>query len=750
TAILAVPKGIVVIFLAGCWKSGLYQVVSTGYIPTREPDACVLGCWSLPAVCQSEVANSAGHSTCRLLLISVAPNLLDNSLDLLKDASDVWNIRVNLITQGILSDASDVWNIRVNLMTQRIVSDASDVWNIRVTLRTQSIASDASDVWNIRVTLMTQRYMSELLYFWKIIAKILVSNVLLGLKDVWDIFSSFKTKKIVLNSPAKNCFICYDVLSIAIGSSEGGSTNPKISEELVHEPSSRVIQYRSGIEEVISNLKNLSISDQDKAKLEERWVKQPPHIFNGNWDEEVEPFMKTFNNHVESMGVKLDEMELISYFKEYLSGNALKISMPLSILYPKWNLFIPKFAERFDGKEKIEKAKLELKKLDIYSDEVLFIFANISTIFKSMRIYEEEDKVFELLKKCTAVDRNRILDKGLNSFAEIMDFFTTEEDRNRKFGKFSKEKPENRITKSYQQTSSRSGFNILINPQEDSIQNSKVTRCFKCNAPGHYARDCTIEKDPDVREVHKFNTPEDRNKNSRRIPFGSSSYGRDHKRIDYNITPTPMRQPYRNDKDVNLVDLKLQGPKRVSITAVTGSVILNGNISRFQYDSGAAINVISEELATELKLGPTYECDTRISQANGEGQSTKIIPNVRMKFGEFECRSDLHIIKTSRSKLLLLGIDFICQIGAEISMRKKEMTVEENGKLYTIPLTLETRSGMENKKVYTLSDGNKETKFEDNIDRNLEEKKKGNMIEILKEFNSSFATEHQPNKATPV
>ncbi|OLY79736.1 Retrovirus-related Pol polyprotein from transposon 412, partial [Smittium mucronatum] len=704
-----------------------HGLVSIGYIPTREPDACVPFNRSLAADCKSEAAMIDGWSNKCVLECSADSKAGDVLFSYFKSAyvCDVWDIHVYLR----LLESEYIPKVESSLVKSTVyISDelyttGGSIHGLRPKVYTKDFCyiKDAPDVRDISIDLSFSNQSALVCEYVK--------------SSVCDRGSYNKTKG------ETN----YDVLTLASDNSVEGTKDYECKPASGPNVASRVVRYHSGLEEVLTNLKNLSISSADKTTEPESWVKQPPKIFRGKWDEDVEPFLKTFNDHVASMGVKLDGAEIISYFKEYLDGEALRISSPLSIIYPEWSLFISKFSFRFDGKEKIVQARKELNKLDLYSDEVLFIFAKISTIFQAMKIIEDEEKVYELLKKCSNVDRNRILDKDLVTFSDIMEFFLTEEERAQKFGKASKGRSETKDKTSTKLESYR--FEESNQNRRLSIPSQKEAsgyKCFNCSEIGHYARDCTRLINQNRFKGENMLTPEDRNKQTRRIPFSSENYGRDHKKPDMRSTPTPIRKLYKNDNNINLVELNSVKTMEPSVIAVTGEVKLNGKIAKFQYDSGAAINVISEDLANELDIGPSQNSDVRISQADGEGQPTKLIPGVMMEFGEFKCSSDLHIIKTSRSKLLLLGIDFFFQIGAEISLRNKQMTVEKDGRLFTIPLTLETKSKPYIRKVFTISNlqsAPKLPEFGELINKNLKKNESDKMKKILEKFSPSFASE---------
>ncbi|OMJ21503.1 hypothetical protein AYI70_g3457 [Smittium culicis] len=530
---------------------------------------------------------------------------------------------------------------------------------------------------------------------------------------------------------------CYDVFSAYIFKEDPSHTELNISEV----STTGVIQKHTGLEEVIRNLKRLSISDPDRKGVPEDWVKQPPPIFSGKWDENVLTFMKTFTVHVGSMGLNLESSELLSYFKEYLNGEALRVAGPLAVIYPEWPDFVEKFSERFNGKERVKNAKKELLKLDLYGDEALFVFAKLKSIFEAMDLIEESEKTDEILKKCSIADRNRILDKGLTKFSEVLEYFLTEEERRKKFEKVKKDHNKTFKPKSIEKSAQPSRHQIKLVSPPASKDLSKI-KCFRCESYGHYARDCSEYPNKSDQKTVEDQTPVQGNPKLRRIPFSTGVDAPENKRLDFRKTPTPIRRILGKKEDVNLVDLKSQTKNKECVTAVTGVVEINGKAVKFQYDSGASVNIISDDLANSLDIGPVMKCDVKVMPINGISQSVKYVPSVNLRFGDFECTTEVHVMKTKKKNLLLLGIGFFAKIGAEVSLRYKIMTIETENNTYKIPLKLETRnidSEIVKPDVHSLEKKVLPTKFHDVENQILSSKKKTELLNLLNQFEDSFA-----------
>ncbi|OMJ26206.1 Gag-Pol polyprotein [Smittium culicis] len=524
----------------------------------------------------------------------------------------------------------------------------------------------------------------------------------------------------------------YDVFSASL--SDRSRTELSISDI----STTGIVQKHSGLEEVLRNLKKLSISDPEKKGVPEDWVRQPPAIFSGKWDENVTKFLKSFTAHVDSMKLNLESAELISYFKEYLKGEALRISDPLAVIYPEWNEFVEKFSDRFNGKERIKRAKAELVKLNLYSEEVLFIFARLKAIFDAMDLTDQTEQITEILKKASTMDRNRILDKGLETFSEVMEYFLTEEDRQKRFGKSKREL----ATYSNSKTSNSQSDPFSPKSQVKIVTTSSgkdMTRikCFRCELTGHYARDYPTYASKATNDLAEVKTPKQENTRVRKIPFSTGITAPESKRLDVSNTPTPIRKLLEKKLDVNLVELRNQYESTKEVTAVTGIVEVNGITSKFQYDSGASVNIISEDLACSMELGPVMNCAVKIMPINGISQPVKLLPNVKLRFKEFECSTDLHVLKTHKKNLLLLGIGLFAKIGAEVSLKDRQMVIESGDSTHRIPLNLETRElskVMAPHEVLNTDDSNYEL-----VNPKLSTEMDHALNEILSKYQDSFA-----------
>ncbi|OLY85414.1 hypothetical protein AYI68_g400 [Smittium mucronatum] len=240
-------------------------------------------------------------------------------------------------------------------------------------------------------------------------------------------------------------------------------------------------------------------------------------------------------------------------------------------------------------------------------------------------------------------------------------------------------------------TTDNSRFSSTSNsnfPKSASKGNRSHIKCFKCNDQGHYTRDCTKE----VKEPKSgTETPEYGNQNIQKLSFSTGISAPNRKKLDLNATPSPIRKRRGKDAEINLVELDHRLNKQEYVTAITGLLSINGVEKKFQYDSGAAVNVISKVLAESLGLGPIIDTKDTIMQITGIDQLAKVVMGVELSLGEFNCTTDFHILITTSDDLSLLGIGFLVKIGAEVSLKNKTITIEYSEKTHIVPLRWITR-----------------------------------------------------------
>ncbi|OMJ11705.1 hypothetical protein AYI70_g9549, partial [Smittium culicis] len=163
--------------------------------------------------------------------------------------------------------------------------------------------------------------------------------------------------------------------------------------------------------------------------------------------------------------------------------------------------------------------------------------------------------------------------------------------------------------------------------------------------------------------------------------------------------------------------IELQAVPVTNIAAIKGLIKVNGNLVTFQYNIGSSINVLSTELVKKLQLKPV------------ETSSLLITPS--------------H--ENTHADLFLLGVDFMATIGAEISLKKKEMTVEIGTDLHTVPLILETRVNFNKAEVTTTSqlpeftERNTVDKFGHSINKELAESYQKATHDLLDKYTDTFA-----------
>ncbi|OMJ21532.1 Transposon Ty3-I Gag-Pol polyprotein [Smittium culicis] len=573
--------------------------------------------------------------------------------------------------------------------------------------------------------------------------------------------------------------------------------SPTISKHLLDKKSAYVgagiLQKQTPIDTLTRNLRNLSVRDDDKRSVGEytnpeqdaedsdsnsspankpttssikKWIYQAPPIFHGRWDEDVWKFAELFNKHVNSLNVTLDSEELLNYFKEYLEDEALRVVEPLMVLYPEWDAFIVNFTQRFTTPDRKSRAKKEFKKMSIYAEDSLFTFAKLVKIFQVMGQTDEATKVVEILKKCNEIDRNRLLDKDVTTVEEIMNFFAKKEEQKRIFDKnnvknFHVASHATDNTDMFKIKRAAPGSNTVLEKKTRGVKSTSgevsttgnfsartsTSRpfCKKCKRHGHSADTC---------RTFPTETPTRAAESNKREPVSSLPRPRQgafrtntpyQQRMDVDSTPYRNAASQPNNAHVNLVSIGLQSVPASNVAAIKGKVKVNKQDVIFQYDSGSSINVVSAALVHKLKLRPVEVSNLLITPVSGESKPSKIIKSVVLEFPTFSCTAAFSVIEDTRPDLFLIGVDFMVTIGAEISLRNKQLSVEIGATVHYVPLILETRSDFTRAEVATTShlpefvDVNSADKFDAAINEELTETQKLSTRTLLNNFNSTFA-----------
>ncbi|PVU94238.1 hypothetical protein BB561_002712 [Smittium simulii] len=486
-------------------------------------------------------------------------------------------------------------------------------------------------------------------------------------------------------------------------------SRPKISELKMEEVDIFILETELQEDDILTRMRNLThvsvieprtvteaLADNAARNVEENipteWVKQPPNKFGGKWNEDVVVFFKVFLKHLISMNAKFEEVEVRTYFLSYLEADALKIGSQLAVIYPKWDTFIQKFVHRFDGEEKRERARKELEKLDLYRNEALTTFVDFTKIIQAMRKENDEEfKVKELLKKCSEQDRYRLLQMKIKTTEEVMEYFMEQEENEKIYGKTKR-----------------------TIPVESSIKAKTVN---------------ITEGKLNPKEMR---TPEKVAGNVRRLPFSSGNHAPDKKKVHEYYSPS------RNIKQeaINLVEIPSY--TEPEIAAVMGQTIINGREVTFQYDSGAAVSVISRKLVTKLQLSGEQPANIKLKPVIGESETSNVLPAVSMIFQGCEKIIPLYILENHERELLLLGISTLMKLGAEISLKKAIMTIEEGDKTYEIPLTFKPREPTWDFNVYEVQAQTK-LDLEPEVNPKLDEMQSQEIKELLNGFKSTFS-----------
>ncbi|PVU86709.1 hypothetical protein BB561_006591 [Smittium simulii] len=194
----------------------------------------------------------------------------------------------------------------------------------------------------------------------------------------------------------------------------------------------------------------------------------------------------------------------------------------------------------------------------------------------------------------------------------------------------------------------------------------------------------------------QMRTPEKAAGQARKLPFSTGSYAPEKKKIYEPSTPTRrMKQ-----ESINLVEIP--GQQESEVAAIVGEATIQGQPAIFQYDSGAAVSVISRKLVERLKLQGEQPAYIKLKPVIGDSTASNVLNAVKVKLKGCIKSISLYILENHEQKLLLLGISTLMNLGAEISLRDALMTIEDGSHTYEIPLTFRTREPCTEQNIYEI------------------------------------------------
>ncbi|OMJ17289.1 hypothetical protein AYI70_g6071 [Smittium culicis] len=181
----------------------------------------------------------------------------------------------------------------------------------------------------------------------------------------------------------------------------------------------------------------------------------------------------------------------------------------------------------------------------------------------------------------------------------------------------------------------------------------------------------------------------------------------------------------------------LQSENAISIS---GHLKINNKSVRFGYDLGAAVSVISRELAENLGIKIEQDKYSFIQTANSERIKVSKCLKVSLDFDTFSTEMDLNVIDSPDKKLFLLGLDWIYTLGAEIILKKGMIELNLGGKTHKIKIEVVKSTKINRDKNEIIYNVYKITEAQDFINSELT-KNKIEQVEKLTEDNKDVFAE---------
>ena len=193
---------------------------------------------------------------------------------------------------------------------------------------------------------------------------------------------------------------------------------------------------------------------------------------------------------------------------------------------------------------------------------------------------------------------------------------------------------------------------------------------------------------------------------------------------------------------------------------------LNNQTTEFLIDSGADGLFCGKNMAKKAKLKVTeLNRPLTITMADGKEHSiTKVAKNIPYSIQGFKDNLDLYIMPADHDQVIL-GNHWLDHLNPTIDWRKKEATINKNGKLYTLQVNVTKRKGSKETQVnYLLANDDFKLDEDDqlllvhmgeDIDEELgitpisqPETEDPDLQKLLQEYNDVFRTELPSEKPT--
>ncbi|OMJ17288.1 hypothetical protein AYI70_g6070, partial [Smittium culicis] len=458
------------------------------------------------------------------------------------------------------------------------------------------------------------------------------------------------------------------------------------------------------------------------------------------------------------------DQDKVDFAKLYLGGDALEWHSGASLLYREWESFKKAFTKKFDERKSRSEARKHIASIDIYKGKIIVNYGKLKRLFEIAGISDEEEQYDLLLEKLNHKDYDKMYDLTDKTATGIMEYLLAEEEKwsSRKETKssvkpitasklaFPRAAPKGKNAQETKDQENHAGTkHTVLNSNEKKIYSSPL-ECWRCGKMGHRKADCRNRpfwKSSIPR--NDFYTPvrnhEDKGSNKMDIDISEKNSPQSLSPMSraYRISQTtpPQKQTYSTDSSpLNFIQYSHGAIRSENAISISGHLKINNKSVRFGYDLGAAVSVISRELAENLGIKIEQDKYSFIQTANSERIKVSKCLKVSLDFDTFSTEMDLNVIDSPDKKLFLLGLDWIYTLGAEIILKKGMIELNLGGKTHKIKIEVVKSTKINRDKNEIIYSVYKITEAQDFINSELT-KNKIEQVEKLTEDNKDVFAE---------
>ncbi|PVU85328.1 hypothetical protein BB561_006955, partial [Smittium simulii] len=198
-----------------------------------------------------------------------------------------------------------------------------------------------------------------------------------------------------------------------------------------------------------------------------------PQVFSGNWDDNAHRWIERFQRHVQSLKTKLNDDELMDYAQSFYKGRATIWHQSAAVLYESWDLYVSAFLVEFNPEKLRVFAKSKLNEVNLYKRDLLQSYAVITKVFRVLNVEDIDSRVNFLFKKLRKDHRELMIQLGIMTVHQIMDFLHSRQEKDKLY---SRAVVENRVDR-----------------RDKGNKFDKQIQCYNCRNLGHMTKNCPYQ-----------------------------------------------------------------------------------------------------------------------------------------------------------------------------------------------------------------------------------------------------------------